>query len=178
MRYLLGIPLLVVGLLVGLYLPDLDQSLPFLLHRSIVTHNAFLPLLLGLLLRRQKRPALRLLAVGLSEGLAVHLAFDLFPRAWAGYALISLPFWGPMSPFFSWLWIALSVVLGLVVVAALVRNGLEVGLAAAGLVGALAWYAPTQHVLVWGELLALSVATVVALSLRWWYELRKGRRRW
>ena len=178
MAYLLSIPLLVAGLLVGLYLPDLDQAVPFLLHRSILTHNAFLPLLLGLLLRRQKRPAWRLLAVGLSEGLAVHFAFDLFPRAWIGYALISLPFVGRTSPFFSWLWTALSIVLGLVVVVVLVRNGLEVGLAAAGLVGAFAWYAPTQRVLVWGELLTLSVAMVVALSLRRWYAWRRGRRRW
>jgi hypothetical protein len=94
MAYLLGIPLLVVGLVVGMYLPDLDQRLPFLLHRSILTHNAFLPLLLACFLRRKKRPALCLLTIGLCGALAVHLAFDLFPNSWAGYALISLPFFG------------------------------------------------------------------------------------
>lgn len=165
MGYLLGILLLVVGLVVGIHLPDLDQRVPFLLHRSILTHNAFLPLLLGLLLRRQERPALRLLTIGLSEALAIHLAFDLFPTTWTGYALISLPFLGRTSPLFSWLWIALSIGLCLVVVAALVRGGLELGLAAVGLVGAFALYAATQHVSVWRELVTLAAAAAIAMTV-------------
>jgi hypothetical protein len=175
MGYLIGIALLVAGLVAGAYFPDLDQRLP-LLHRSILTHNAFLPLLLGLLFRRQKAPALRLLTVGLSMGLAVHLAFDLFPQAWTGFARISLPFFGWTSPTFSWLWIALSIALCLVVVAALVRSGLEAGLAAAGLVGAFAWYAPSQHVYIWGELLALVVAAALAVAVRSAYRRRRTRR--
>jgi len=166
MPYLIGIPLLVIGVVVGVYFPDLDQRLPFLLHRSILTHNAFLPLLLGLFFHQKKPPALRLLAVGVSEALAVHLAFDLFPIAWSGYALISVPFLGRTSPVFSWLWIALSIVLSLVIVVALVRNGLEMGLAVVGLVAAFSWYATTQHVFIWGELAALAVAAAIALATR------------
>jgi hypothetical protein len=166
MGYLIGVALLVAGVVGGVYFPDLDLRLPWLLHRSILTHNAFLPLLLGLLLYRRKAPALRLLAIGLGEGLAVHLAFDLFPSAWTGYALISLPFFGRTLPVFSWLWIALSIVLCLVVVVVLVRNGLEMALAAAGLVAALAWYATTQHVFIWGEMVALAVASAIALVTR------------
>jgi len=176
MAYLVGVLLLAAGLVGGIHIPDLDQHVPFLLHRSIVTHNAFLPLFLGLLLRRQKSPALRLLAVGLSEALAVHLAFDLFPHGWSGYALISVPWVGRTSPAFSWIWTALSIVLCLVVVAALVRGGLELALAAAGLVGALAWYAPTQHVYIWGQLLALVVAAALALAVRLSYRKRRARR--
>jgi len=39
MGYLLGIPLLLFGVAVGLFFPDLDQRLPFFLHRSIITHT-------------------------------------------------------------------------------------------------------------------------------------------
>lgn len=169
MGYLLGVPLLLVGVVVGASFPDLDQRLPFLLHRSIVTHNAFLPLVPALFLHRRKRPALRLLAVGLSAGLAVHLAFDLFPAAWSGYALVSVPFLGRTSPAFSWIWIAASILLCMVIVAALARSGLDTALAGVGLVAALAWYAATQHVYVWGELAAVSVAVFLVLAGRAWY---------
>ena len=45
--------------------------------------------------------------MGVNLGVAVHLAFDLFPRAWKGYALVSLPFYGWMPPLVCWVWIAL-----------------------------------------------------------------------
>ncbi len=90
----MGILLFLVGAMAGIYFPDLDRRPSFLLHRSILTHNAFLPLLPALFFHRRKEPALRPPTIGLGEAPAVHLAFDLFPKDWSGYAPISWPFFG------------------------------------------------------------------------------------
>jgi hypothetical protein len=177
MGYLSGILLLLFGVAVGLFFPDLDQRLPFLLHRSIITHAGLWALVLFACTHRARNPALRLLALGFSEALAIHLGFDLFPNAWSGYALISLPFVGRTSPTFSWLWLALSILLCLVVVVALVRNAGEAVLAAITLIVAFAAYALAEQVLIWWEVVALGVAITLALALRGWYgHVRRGRR--
>ena len=40
---------------------------------------------------------------------AVHLSFDLFPKGWSGFALISVPGYGWTAPWFSGAWIAISI---------------------------------------------------------------------
>ena len=83
-----------VGAWVGLKLPDVDQRTDLLLHRSIITHGPLVPLVLFLLLRNVQRTWVRMLPMSVCLGFVVHLAFDLFPWAWSGYALISMPVYG------------------------------------------------------------------------------------
>lgn len=79
--------LFLLGLLIGVWLPDIDLAIPYLPHRSALTHSV-LP---GLaLLWLNQRP----LAAGLLAGIAIHLAADLFPHHWRGGALIYVPFAG------------------------------------------------------------------------------------
>jgi hypothetical protein len=82
--------------------PDADYRIGFLVHRSIVTHAFFLPLLVFALVGRQSRSA-RFFSVGFSTSIMVHLCFDLFPRSWTGFALIAIPWYGRMGGVFSWL---------------------------------------------------------------------------
>ena len=63
--------------------------------------------------------------MSVSLGLAVHFSFDLFPQAWSGYALIALPGLGWTPAPFSWIWIALNIVICTYLAARLVRNGFE-----------------------------------------------------
>ena len=93
------------GLAVGLHLPDIDQFLPLLDHRSILTHSPFLSIAIFILALKKRHAGLLMAAVGISLGVAVHLAFDLFPRGWSGYALISAPIYGRTGALFSGLWI-------------------------------------------------------------------------
>ncbi len=82
---------LVLGLAVGENLPDIDQRTNRLLHRSALTHGPLASLLLYSLTLRASATPVRWLAMGVCIGTAVHMAFDLFPRSWQGYALVSLP---------------------------------------------------------------------------------------
>jgi hypothetical protein len=102
MAYAANIFLLLLALLLGLNLPDLDHQLPFLVHRSILTHGCLAPLGLFLIAYRDKSNPLRFFSMGFSLAAVIHLCFDLFPRAWAGFALIHIPFWGRTDWLFSW----------------------------------------------------------------------------
>jgi hypothetical protein len=42
LTYLASVALFIVGLNVGISFPDLDQRLPLLLHRSLLTHGLFI----------------------------------------------------------------------------------------------------------------------------------------
>lgn len=109
-----AIPWLLIGAIAGLKFADIDQSLPFLTHRSILTHSCLLALLLFWWAQRQpgqQRTAGRLTAIGFSLANAVHLSFDLFPRAWRLHALIHIPGYGWTSPLFSWVWLSGSLFL-------------------------------------------------------------------
>jgi hypothetical protein len=95
--HLAGVILLLLALLLGLRLPDLDQQLQFLVHRSILTHGFLVPLGVFLLIYRDKTASPRFLSMGFSLAAVTHLCFDLFPRAWIGFALIHIPFRGRSS---------------------------------------------------------------------------------
>ena len=113
-----GMAALIVGLFIGLQLPDADRVFTlFLRHRSLVTHTFLIPLACALYAWR--RDSWKELGVaGLSLGMMVHLAFDLFPRRWSGYALINAPLVGTLDATSSLLWI-FSGVLGCAILAAL-----------------------------------------------------------
>lgn len=85
---------------IGSMFPDIDQRLPFVPHRSALTHSALVPALL----------AIRLPAIGglLAGGVAIHLVADLLPEGWAGYALVKVPFLGPLGPDASWWFLLLN----------------------------------------------------------------------
>jgi len=101
---LVAAPALLVCVIAGLTLPDIDQPLP-LDHRSALTHSIG-PALLALW-RHWLRPA----AAGLALGLGLHLAADVFPEAMIGYATVKLPLAGSIGSSGSYAWLASNAVL-------------------------------------------------------------------
>ena len=104
MTAVLSLAAIVAGAWIGLSFPDVDQRTDLLLHRSIITHGPLLPLIGYLLLRGIRHPPVRMFAMAVCLGFTVHLAFDLFPTRWAGYALISIPIYGWVPSGVSILW--------------------------------------------------------------------------
>jgi hypothetical protein len=163
MSYIVGLLLLPIGMAIGLSLPDLDSRVSFLVHRSIVTHGFIFPLLLYWGVHKRDLAQLRLPAIGFSLSLAAHLCFDLFPNAWLGYALISVPLYGRTEPLFSWLWIAGSIVVCLYLALLLVKNVGDVVVAAGSAVVSFGLCAAAESV--YWPLAALGLATLIALLL-------------
>ena len=125
MGFLIGFALFVFGCLVGLDFPDLDQKYVWrliIVHRSILTHSPFLPLVFLLLFRRFLNQPLRLLIIGLCIASAVHLGFDLYPRKMIGYAQIYAPIYGRTGAVFSEVWFAAGLVFCLGLAARLIRS--------------------------------------------------------
>ncbi len=106
---------------IGLKLPDIDQQVGFLLHRSIITHGPLFPVA-AFVLAQVDNPLPRRFGMGLTLGYAVHLAFDLFPRSWQGYALVSIPGYGWIPGIASWIWIAFTLLLCVALAVKLVRH--------------------------------------------------------
>jgi hypothetical protein len=120
--------MLLFGLTSGAIFPDLDLRVPFLLHRSIVTHGMLLPIIL-LCIWVRFRPQLqwvRTLSVGFCAALAAHLSLDLFPWMWKGFALIHIPGYGRSSAEFSWGWITGSIVVCAYLAASSMRSAPEI----------------------------------------------------
>lgn len=84
------LPVFFAWAIAGLILPDVDQAVPLLPHRSGLTHS-ILPCLAILWFGG------RLAAAGTAAGIAVALADDLFPNRFIGAALIHLPFVGSIG---------------------------------------------------------------------------------
>lgn len=95
---LLAAPALIVCIFAGLTLPDVDQPLP-LDHRSALTHSIAPALALTAI--RWARAA----AAGLSLGLGLHLAADVFPNAMIGYATVAVPFASRLDAQGSYVWL-------------------------------------------------------------------------
>jgi hypothetical protein len=111
----LALPALLLCVVAGLTLPDIDQPLP-LDHRSAVTHS-IAPALLALL-RRWAWPV----AGGLAFGLGLHLAADVFPNAMIGFATVKLPFAGSIGPDASYLWLGINAVAAMALGGLLLRR--------------------------------------------------------
>ena len=106
-----GAVVLGVAVFVGWLLPDVDLLLGQ--HRSVFTHSVLAVLILSCL-------AVRHAACGLSAGIGMHLSADLFPRAWAGFAYIKVPFIGSIGPL-SFAWIALNALAAIYIAAYLLK---------------------------------------------------------
>ena len=164
MKYLLGIAALVAGYAFGDWFPDIDQKTGLLLHRSILTHGFLLLILIFAIAFPFQLVSLRWFALGSNLGIAVHLIFDLFPKGWSGFALISVPTHGWTAPWFSWIWIAVSIVVCTLFAARLVRNGLEGTLFTLSLIFAFVYIANGEDA-IWRPVVALMVTTVLGLIL-------------
>lgn len=129
-HFILAAAWILLGLAIGLHLPDIDNRLNrlipswLLLHRSILTHGMIASLLLFWRARGRAgtAPAPRLFAIGVSLAIAVHLCFDFFPRSWTGFALIHVPVYGRTSALFSQSWVILSIAVCLYLGFLLVKN--------------------------------------------------------
>jgi hypothetical protein len=110
-----ALPLLAGAFVVGLAVPDLDFFLPFVRHRSGLTHSV-LPALAVWWQARSRVPAA---GIGLGSGL--HLAADTFPNAMVGYATVKLPFAGSIGATWSYAWLGLNAVAALTLGAAMLR---------------------------------------------------------
>ncbi len=164
MNILIALLLLPLGIAVGLNLPDLDHKVGFLVHRSIVTHGFLLPLLVFWAARTQEKLMIRFLSIGLSLSMVAHLCFDLFPKAWIGFALISIPLYGRTSPLFSWLWIAGSIVFCLYLALLFIKNLWDTIVVVASSVVSFGFCAVSEAVF-WPALIAIILATFITLML-------------
>lgn len=144
MKHIGGLFLLLLGIVAGLKFPDLDLKFYFLGHRSILTHSFIVPLLLFLFVRQKEEWGLRLFSVGFSLAYVIHLCFDLIPRAWRGFALIYVPFYGRISPLLSWLWIAVSIIICLYLALLLINSVWDIVIFSSSTVGSFIFYAVTE----------------------------------
>jgi hypothetical protein len=159
--YLVALVALLFGLVVGEKFPDVDQRTNLLLHRSIITHGLLMPLLLYAAASRTQWAPFRWFSMGVSLGVAVHLSFDLFPRAWSGFALVSIPVYGWLPAVVSWVWIAVSGVTCVYLAGKLARNIGESGLFMLGLAGIFVYAAPGEHAL-WRPMAAATLSLLAA----------------
>ena len=164
MKYLLGLVLLLAGLGIGNWFPDIDQKTSLLQHRSIVTHGPLAPIIVFAAASGARSIPRRWFALGVTLGVAVHLSFDLFPNGWSGFALISVPDYGRTTPWFSWIWIATSTVACTYLALRLVRGGLDSCLFMLSLIYAFGYIAVGEDAF-WRPVVALTVATVISLTL-------------
>ena len=152
-----------MGLAIGDWFPDIDQDTGLLSHRSIVTHGPLVPFIVVALASVTRTIPLRWFALGLAVGVAVHLSFDLFPKGWSGFALISIPDYGWTAPWFSGTWIVTSTVFCIYLAIKLVKNGLDVSLLMLSLLCGFGYISIGEDTF-WRPVVALTVATAVALT--------------
>ncbi len=108
-------------------LPDIDQRWSdqpawnwLIKHRSILTHNALIPLAVAWFCRPLKQWGV-LIALVIGSLFSLHFCLDLFPKKWYGYAFIHIPVlgWLDWIPFdnnwiptvFSVVWLGLNLLL-------------------------------------------------------------------
>ena len=149
---------IVLAAWLGLKFPDIDQRTDLLLHRSIITHGPLLPLILFLLLRNAGNTSVRQFAMFFCLGVTVHLAFDLFPANWTGYALVSLPVLGWLPAWISIIWIGGSLLVSAFWAFRLIQDLWQVLVAILGTAAIFVYAAP-------GESALLGPAIVVVVSI-------------
>ncbi len=106
----------------------------------------------------------RWFALGVTLAFAIHLSFDLFPRSWSGFALISVPSYGWTPSWFSWTWIAVSTVACTYLALKLVRGALDGSLFLLSLVLAFGFIAMSEDAF-WRPVVALTAAIAIPLTL-------------
>ena len=161
-------PLWVVALILSAYIgsrfPDIDQHTNLLVHRSILTHGLLVPLGLFLIAFRMKNDRLRDFLLVFMISIAIHLCFDLFPKAWYGYALIHVPNLGWTPAIVSKVWMFTSVVFCMYASISLINKGYQVFLIALGTISIFA-YQSSGEARFFAPLITLFVGTSVA---SWW----------
>ena len=159
---ILSLAALAAGSYIGLRIPDIDQSTWFLLHRSAITHGPLLPLAAFALALGSGAPVRRRLGMGVCIGFAIHTALDLFPRAWQGYALISVPVYGWTPPVVSWLWLAGTTVICTGLAVRLIRDMGDGVVLLIALAASFAMAAGGENAM-WRPLSAITVSLVIAV---------------
>ncbi|OQY33400.1 MAG: hypothetical protein B6243_06530 [Anaerolineaceae bacterium 4572_5.2] len=162
--FIAGVVLLFLGILLGLELPDIDHQIPFLVHRSIVTHGFLIPLGVFLAIYKYRATPLRFFSMGFNLATVTHLGFDLFPQAWVGFSLIYIPVWGRTHKIFSWVWISLSIIICFYLTFVLMRNLWDMALASGSLGVTFGFYASTERTF-WPVVIFLLLGMVLTLSL-------------
>jgi len=160
---------LLLGTVVGLKFADIDQRVPnwLLYHRDILTHGLIVPMLLSWGVWRTKHQTVRGFTIGFCLTNAVHLSFDLFPRAWWGHALIHLFGW-TFPPVLSWCWIAISMVLCVYLARFFIRTFWDVLVSGLGI---LIGFGVSAHEGLLLPLLAFLIAGILAFL----FPLKKGK---
>jgi hypothetical protein len=152
-----------LGLSLGAGLPDADRALG-LVHRSIITHGLLFPLLFWLIAQSRNTSASRLFTIGFCVATGVHLAFDLFPRAWLGASIIYIPAIGSGGLVFSWCWIAVSIVVSIYIALALAKSNTDLVYAFLGFALVFLLSYPLERAF-WLPLIALAVSFAFAYRL-------------
>src|SRR6185295_1150742 len=116
------------------------------------------------LLRNNTARWVRAGIAALALGMAVHLSFDLFPIAWRGLALITIPGVGVMGATFSVLWVATNLLACVYFALWLLEKRSEAIIAFGGMVVGLS-IAATRETSVLPALLVLMAALVIAAFL-------------
>ena len=168
-KFLLIICLAVLAGLAGLNLPDVDQRVAWswLIHRSILTHSPLIPLAVYIGVAIVGKPQVfRLPAMYLSLGFAVHLAFDLFPKEWIGFALIRLPccYEGPLPTPASILLIGGGMLICAVIAARLIRSFADAVLFVCGAAAIFFIASRSEDTLLW-PLVSMLIALIVSGAL-------------
>ena len=148
---------------IGLKLPDVDQRIGFLLHRSIITHGPLLPLL-AFAFAVGDNPILRRIGMGVGAGLGIHFAFDLFPQSWQGYALISLPIYGWTPPIFSWICLGVALMLSMCFAVKSIRSSVDTAILLVVLASSF-WFAASNEKTLWWPLSIVIGSLVIAYWL-------------
>lgn len=165
MKTVIRLLALLAGVYVGFRFPDFDQRTDLLMHRSIITHGLLAPLLLYAVLGSRRSPApARLFVAGVALAVAVHLSYDLFPRAWWRHALIHLPTYGWTPTIFSWVWIALSIVVCFFIALKSAQGWMGTAMVFICSTVVFSYSLPTEHAL-WRPLVAAIVGIGIAVAL-------------
>ena len=163
MRQILTLIGLVIGAKLGIKFADIDQRFPewLLHHRALLTHGAIVPLLLASITAFTQIQIIRGFTIGFCVTNAVHLSFDLFPKAWRGYALIHFFDWS-LPPVGSWFWIALGIIISLLTAYLLWRNFLDLVVAVGSIIFGFSVYAQEG---IWFPAIAFCSAIILVVSL-------------
>ena len=172
LTFAIGVASFAAGAWLGSWFPDIDLMMKsFLGHRSIVTHSFLIPALLLVAAGMTRLEWADGFVAGFSAGVALHLAFDLFPKKWTGTALITSPIFGKkgflshlkLSKNASVVWLFVSVFLSMSVYVIMARAPAGIVTCGATL-AALSWYG----VAVKKEQIAGPLLTMLALGAALW----------
>ncbi len=105
-----GVICFAVGAWLGSWFPDIDRiAVLRLRHRSTVTHGCAAPALTFVAARATGSEWAGWVAAGFAAGVGLHLAFDLFPGKWRGFALVDVPRLGRCTKAVSVVWLFANV---------------------------------------------------------------------